>query len=112
MPDGARTWDRYDAARIGPPPVVVRKRESSSIEHENGAATNCLSVEHGPENRQEASVSLVGAPTLYDNPGLQSPPDEPEILVRTRRPALRGAEALTRSNVRSGHLMRLCLGQA
>ena len=86
MPDGARTWDRYDADRIGPLPVVVRKRESSSIEHENGAATNCLSGEHGPENRQEASVSLVGAPTLYDNPGLQSPPDEPEILVPTRRP--------------------------
>jgi hypothetical protein len=40
MPDGGRTWDRYDAARISeirppaPPPVVVGKRESSIIEHE------------------------------------------------------------------------------
>jgi len=92
MPDGGRTWDRYDAARISeirppaPPPVVVGKRESSIIEHENAAATDCLTGEHGPENRQEASVSRVGAPSLYDNPGLQSPPDEPEILVPTRRP--------------------------
>jgi hypothetical protein len=50
MPDGGRTWDRYDAARAriseirppAPPPVVIRKRESSIIEHENGAATESV----------------------------------------------------------------------
>jgi hypothetical protein len=128
MPDSGRTWDRYDAARISemrppaPSPAIVRKRESSIIQHENGAATDRRSGEHGPENREEASVSRVrssersvpcpqasaegarqpqserasnGAPqpkspapatSLYENPGLQSPPDEPEILVPTRRP--------------------------
>jgi hypothetical protein len=30
--------------------------------------------------------STAPAPSLYDNPGLRSPPDEPEILVPTRRP--------------------------
>jgi hypothetical protein len=40
----------------------------------------------GPRTVRKPRFRWFDAPTLYDNPGLQSPPDEPEILVPTRRP--------------------------
>jgi hypothetical protein len=54
---------------------------SASIGGSGTSAATGTGSERAPQ-----PMSPGPAPSLYDNPGVQSPPDEPEILVPTRRP--------------------------